>query len=166
MMEEKKDRGLNDREWRLRERAEGGKVGEKKKLWRPLVWFVLTTLKNRWTLFLIVVIILIRTFSTFLSFRDYFRSYSFFPVSSRQWYAAPITEEKMSHHGQFSYYLYTYVCVYIHMSVHWHNALDQKCFSCSFPFLCQSRRVTLGERDENRETSERKRRERDLPLEK
>lgn len=77
----------------------------------------------------------------------------FFPFSSRQWYAAPITEEKMSHHGQFSYDLCTYVYTHVYTLA---NALGQKYISCSFPFLCQSRRGTPGVRDENRETSERK----------
>lgn len=40
--------------------------------------------------------------------------------------------------------------MHIHMSVQMlANALDQKYFACSFPFLCQSRRGTPGERDEN-----------------
>lgn len=49
--------------------------------------------------------------------------------------------------------IYTYVYTHIYTLV---NALNQKYFSCSFPFLCQSRRGTPGEWDENRETSERK----------
>ena len=55
----------------------------------------------------------------------------------------------MSHHGQFSYDLY--ICTHIYTLV---NALNQKYFSCSFPFLCQSRRGTPGEWDKNQETSE------------
>lgn len=49
--------------------------------------------------------------------------------------------------------IYTYVYTYIYTLV---NALNQKYFSCSFPFLCQSRRGTPGEWDKNRETSEKK----------
>lgn len=123
-----------------------------KKLWRPLVWFVLvlTTLKNRWTLFLIVVIVNPHVYG--FPFIPWLLPFTFIlPVLSRQWYAAPITEEKMSHHGQFSYDLY--ICIYTHIYT-LINALNQKYFSCSFPFLCQSRRGTPGEWDENRETSE------------
>lgn len=49
--------------------------------------------------------------------------------------------------------IYTYVYTHIYTLV---NALNQKYFSCSFPFLCQSRRSTPGEWSENWETSERK----------
>lgn len=49
--------------------------------------------------------------------------------------------------------IYTYVYTHIYTLV---NALNQKYFSCSFPFLCQSRRSTPGKWNEIRETSERK----------
>lgn len=89
---------------------------------------VLTTLKNRWTLFLN------RRDSDYnphvwFFFGFPFTFICFLPVSSRQWYAAPITEEKMSHHGQFSYDLYICICIYTLL-----NALDQKYFSYSFSF--------------------------------
>lgn len=48
-----------------------------------------------------------------------------------------------------------YICIYTYVYT-LANALGQKYISCSFPFLCQSRRGTPGVRDENRETSERK----------
>lgn len=77
----------------------------------------LTTLKNRWTLSLIYLVVIVNPHVPELPFIPcYFRSFLIRILSSRQWYAAPITEEKMSHHGQFSYYLYTYV--YVYMSIH------------------------------------------------
>lgn len=84
--------------WKFEKRGERWRtlrLDGRKKLWRPLVWFVLvlTTLKNRWTLFLNRrdIVIIIRTFGFF----DFpFTFICFLPVLSRQWYAAPITEEK------------------------------------------------------------------------
>lgn len=64
--------------------------------------------------------------------------YIFLSVSLRQWYAAPITEEKMSHHGQISYGFIRYC------------TLGKKCLSflffSGFIFLahCQSRRGLRG----------------------
>lgn len=58
----------------------------------------------------------------------------------------PQSQKKKCHTTDSSLTIYVHMYAYIHMFIHWHNALDQKCFSCSFPFLCQSRRVTLGER--------------------
>jgi len=56
--------------------------------------------------------------------------------------------------------IYTYA--YVHMSIKpLANALDQKYFACSFPFLCQSRRGTPGERDENGENVREKERVRE-----
>ena len=64
--------------------------------------------------------------------------YIFLSVSLRQWYAAPITEEKMSHHGQISYGFIRYC------------TLGKKCLSFLFFFRfyflahCQSRRGLRG----------------------
>lgn len=62
------------------------------------------------------------------------------------------------------------IYIYVHMHTYTHvytlvNALDQKYFSCSFPLLCQSRRVIPGERDENRDTLEKKEREKNWKTE-
>lgn len=68
-----------------------------------------------------------------------FYIYIFLSVSLRQWYAAPITEEKMSHHGQISYGFIRYC------------TLGKKCLSFLFFFSgfifvahCQSRRGLRG----------------------
>lgn len=131
----------------LKERARNGKGGGggwgggerwdwmgEKKLWRPLVWFVLvlTTLKNRWTLFLnrrdsdynphVWFFFFI---STFLSL-----SFAFFPFRHDSG-MPPQSQKKKCHTTDNSLMIYTYVYVCIYTLL---KALDQKYFSYSFSF--------------------------------
>lgn len=78
-----------------------------------------------------------------------FYIYIFLSVSLRQWYAAPITEEKMSHHGQISYGFIRYC------------TLGKKCLSFLFFFrfyFCGSLSVTSwfagSTEDESEEASD------------
>lgn len=142
------DRG---RTWR---EAQGERLrrGDKKKLWRPLVWFVLvlTTLKNRWTLYLIVVIVNPHVFG--FPFVPWLLLFTFILPVFHDSGMPPQSQKKKCHTTDSSLMIYTYVYTHIYTLV---NALNQKCFLCSFPFLCLSRRSTPGEWDENRKTSER-----------
>lgn len=86
---------------------------------RLILSFFLTTLKNRWTFlpcifflfffnFILLFFRYVASSSVFIDLRYSVYIYNiyiyiFLSVSLRQWYAAPITEEKMSHHGQISY---------------------------------------------------------------
>lgn len=107
-------------------------------------------------------------FRLFLSFRDYFRSHSLACLPFRHDSGMPPqSQKKKCHTTDSSLMIYTYAYIYIYTYLYTlANALDQKYFACSFPFLCQSRRGTPGERDENWGNVRERERERVCILEK
>lgn len=144
---------------------------EKTKLWRPLVWFVLRLffffLFNDTQKPMDVI-----SDSSWYKFNPHVSdfpfipwllptslSFAFFPFRHDSG-MPPQSQKKKCHTTEFSYDLYVHMHTYTHVYT-LVNALDQKYFSCSFPLLCQSRRVTPGERDENRDTLEREERKRE-----
>lgn len=100
---------------------------------RLILSFFLTTLKNRWTFLPCIFFLFYFTIFFFfvtlprrvclqICIISFLYKYIFLSVSLRQWYAAPITEEKMSHHGQISYGFIRYC------------TLGKKCLSFLFFF--------------------------------
>lgn len=100
-------------------------------------------------------VVIVNPYGFRLSFHSVITSVHFHSSRFHDSGMPPQSQKKKCHTTDSFLMIYTYVYTHIYTLV---NALNQKCFSCSFPFLCQSRRGTPGEQDKNREKYVRRKR--------